>query len=146
LRYEAVKSIPASVPAATVVHQGSFAADAIRRYRQYATVLCETVSSYTLSHHLLTVNDTTSYAMCAELRLKSDYSPRRRCTRIGCTGEPPRLSQAWHPLKLTVIKNPVAEHAIKELHGYRSLQLSPDGGPVSTVPLALSTAILFRRE
>ena len=42
------------------------------------------------------------------------------------------------------VKKPVAEHAIKEL-GIELLQLSPGGGLVSTVTLALATANLNSR-
>ena len=41
-------------------------------------------------------------------------------------------------------KNPVAEHAIEEL-GVELLQLSPEGGPLSKVTLALATGNLNSR-
>ena len=132
----------------------SFAVDAVRRYRQHIIVLRESVSSYTLSslidgeRHDQLRNALLS--VCAGLRLLGDNS-------INVHVDPPGLvalvndpALAKHGIQLEVSqvknlnKNPVAEHATKEL-GIELLQLSPDGGPLSKVTLALVTGNLNSR-
>ena len=102
------------------------------------------------------MNDTTSYAMlssqCAELRLLGDNPITVRVDPApGFVALVNDSDLARHGIRLeighvkNVNKNPVAEHAIKDL-GIELLQLSPDGGPVSTtVTLALATANLNSR-
>ena len=132
----------------------SFAVDAVRRYRQYIIVLRETVSSYTLSsliddeRHDQLRNALLS--VCAGLRLLGDNSINVRVGPapglVALVNDP---ALATHCIQLeagqakNVNKSPVAEHTIKEL-SIELLQLSPDGGPLSKVTLALELSYLQR--
>ena len=89
--------------------------------------------------------------MCGELRLLGDNPITVRVDPApGFVALVNDSDLARHGIRLeighgeNVNKNPVAEHAFKEL-GIELLQLSPDDGPVSTVTLALATANLTSR-
>ena len=90
-------------------------------------------------------------SMCAELRLLGDNPITVRVDRApGFFALVKDSDLAMHGIRLeighvkNVNKNPVIENAIKEL-GNELLQLSPDGGPVSTATLVLATANLNSR-
>ena len=126
----------------------SFAADVVRRYRQYIIVLRETVSSYTLSsliggdRHDQLRNGLIS--ICAELRFLGDNSITVRVDPapgfVAMVNDP---ALAKHGIQLefgqvkSVNNNLEAEHATTEL-GIELLQLSPEGCPVWKVTLALA--------
>ncbi len=128
----------------------SFAADVMRRYKQYVMVLRETVSSYTLT--MLVDNekrDTLRDALlilCSEVRsLGSEGSHIRVDPAPGLVSltKDPVLKRNGISLVIgnvkNVNKNPVAEKAIMEL-GLECLNLYPEGGPLTKVTLALATA------
>ena len=133
----------------------SFSLDVMRRYRQYILVLRETVSSYTLTTLIdnerhETLRDAI-IILCAE-----SSSPGAGNSHIRVDPAPgfkslvndPRLTK--HGIRIDIgrekntNKNPVAEHAIKEL-GLECLHLNPDGGPLNRVTLALATANMNSR-
>ena len=128
----------------------SFAHDVARRHRQLILVLRETVYSYTLTtlvksekhedlHNALIV-------LCSLLRSLHDGA-----VTVCVDPAPGFCALASDPILLShgitleigrvkdPNKNPVAERAIEEL-GLELLNLSPEGGPVSDVTLALATA------
>ena len=128
----------------------SFAADVARRHRQLILVLRETVSSYTLTTLIKSEKHedlrNAIIVLCSQLRslhvggviVRVDPAPGfcalatdRILLSHGITLE---IGRAKNPNK-----NPVAERAIEEL-GLELLNLSPEGGPVSDVTLALATA------
>ena len=133
----------------------SFAADVIRRYRQYILVLRETVTSYTRS--MLISNEQHStlrdalVILCAEFKASRDQGAY---VRVDAAPAFPHLSRdaqlARHGIRLIIghvkntNKNPVAERAIEEL-GLECLKISPEGGPLSDVTLALATSRLNSR-
>ena len=128
----------------------SFAADVARRHRQMILVLRETVSSYTLTTLIKSEKHddlrNAIIVLCSQLRSLQDGG-----TTVRVDPAPGFCSLANDPILLShgitleigrvknPNKNPVAERAIEEL-GLELLNLSPEGGPVSDVTLALATA------
>ncbi|XP_048586163.1 uncharacterized protein LOC125568287 [Nematostella vectensis] len=133
----------------------SFAADVIRRSRQFILIVRECVTSYTTS--LLLTNEQHSTLRDALIRLCVQMRPLDGPVAIIRTDPAPgfqalkedKLLQ-HHRLVLeigrakNVNKNPVAEKAVQELER-EILQLDPLGGPVSEVALAVATANLNAR-
>ena len=155
-----VKSIPThlypqstSPPPSAIGLQ--FAADIMKRYRQLVLVLRETVTSYTLTtfidserHECLRDAIIT---LCAEMRSLGDGGVHIRvdpAPGLVALKNDTMFKQYGITLEIgrakNVNKNPVAEGAIMEL-GLECLHLSPDGGPLSKVSLALATANLNSR-
>ena len=128
----------------------SFAADVARRHRQLILVLRETVSSYTLTTLIKSEKHEDLrnglIVLCSRLRSLHDGGVTVRVDPApgfcALATDPILLS---HGITLEIgrvknpNKNPVAERAIEEL-GLELLNLSPEGGPVSDVTLALATA------
>ena len=128
----------------------SFAADVARRHLQLILVLRETVSSYTLATLVKSekFEDLCNalIVLCSQLRSLHDGGMTVRVDPApgfcALASDPILLS---HGITLEIgrvknpNKNPVAERAIEEL-GLEPLNLSPEGGPVSDVTLALATA------
>ena len=128
----------------------SFAADVARRHRQLILVLRETVSSYTLTTLIKSEKHEDLrnglIVLCSQLRSLHDGGVSVRVDPApgfcALATDPILLS---HGITLEIgrvknpNKNPVAERAIEEL-GLELLNLSPEGGPVSDVTLALATA------
>ena len=128
----------------------SFAADVARRHRQLILVLRETVSSYTLTTLIKSEKHEDLrnglIVLCSQLRSLHDGGVTVRVDPApgfcALATDPILLS---HGITLEIgrvknpNKNPVAERAIEEL-GLELLNLSPEGGPVSDVTLALATA------
>ena len=157
---QSLKSIPthlhpqASTQPPTIIGS-SFAADVMRRYRQYIFLLRETVSSFTWtalidgeSHDKLRG---AILSLCAEMRLLGDHPLTIRVDAApGFTALVNDSMLATNGIQLDVgqvkniNKNPVAERAIQEL-GLECLHLSPEGGPISTITLALATANMNSR-
>lgn len=133
----------------------SFAADVMRRYRQCILVLRETVSSYTVCKLISSEKHEelrdALLTLCSELRslgdggitIRVDPAPGFVALRAD-----PLLQAQGIQLDIGRVKNPnknpVAERAIEEL-GLECLNLSPDGGPLSHVTLALATANMNSR-
>ena len=152
---ESVKSIPKhfqpqSSEVAPQSNGVSFAADVARRHRQLILVLRETVSSYTLTTLIQSERHedlrNALIVLCSQLRSLHDGGATVRVDPApgfcALASDPILLS---HGITLEIgrvknpNKNPVAERAIEEL-GLELLNLSPEGGPVSDVTLALATA------
>ena len=128
----------------------SFAADVARRHRQLILVIRETVSSYTLTTLIKSEKHEDLrnglIVLCSQLRSLHDGGVTVRVDPApgfcALATDPILLS---HGITLEIgrvknpNKNPVAERAIEEL-GLELLNLSPEGGPVSDVTLALATA------
>ena len=128
----------------------SFSADVARRHQQLILVLRETVSSYTLTTLIKSEKHedlrNAIIVLCSQLRSLHDGGATVRVDPApgfcALATDPILLS---HGITLEIgrvknpNKNPVAERAIEEL-GLELLNLSPEGGPVSDVILALATA------
>ena len=156
----AIKSVPVHLHPQTTSQPPdaigtSFAADVIKRYRQLVLVLRETVSSYTLTCFIENEKHNqlrdSILVLCAEVRSLGDGGIRIRvdpAPGLQALISDPILNQYGISLEMghakNVNKNPVAEHAIQEI-GVELLHLSPDGGPISKVTLALATANLNSR-
>ena len=133
----------------------SFAADIVKRYRQLILVLRETVSSYTLTsliesekrEHLrdgLLILSVGLRSLCDHgVTIRVDPAPGFSALHndkdLLSHGIKLELGHAKNPNK-----NPVAERAVEEL-GLELLNISPEGGPISRVTLALATANLNSR-
>ena len=133
----------------------SFAADIVKRYRQLILVLRETVSSYTLTsliesekrEHLrdgLLILSVGLRSLCDHgVTIRVDPAPGFSALHndkdLLSHGIKLELGHAKNPNK-----NPVAERAVEEL-GLELLNISPEGGPISHVTLALATANLNSR-
>ena len=133
----------------------SFAADVMRRYRQCILILRETVTSYTSS----TLIPSESKAdlcdglliLCAEVRRLTDDGISIRvdpAPGFVSLSKDPTLQRNGINLVIgdrkNPNKNPVAEHAIREL-AKEFLHLDPEGNPVSSASLALATSNLNSR-
>ena len=132
-----------------------FAADIMRRCRQYLLVLRETMSSYTrallvadergdtLRAALLTLAAEFLVHGGAALTIRVDPAP----AFVSLVSDPVLLR---HGVRLDIglaknpNKNPVAERAIEEL-SLELLHLAPEGGPVSQVTLSLAVASMNSR-
>ena len=128
----------------------SFAAYVARRHRQLILVLRETVSSYTLTTLIKSEKHedlrNALIVLCSQLRSLHDGG-----ATVCVDPAPGFCALATDPILLShgitleigrvknPNKNPVAERAIEEL-GLELLNLSPEGGPVSDITLALATA------
>ena len=128
----------------------SFAAYVARRHRQLILVLRETVSSYTLTTLIKSEKHedlrNALIVLCSQLRSLHDGG-----ATVCVDPAPGFCALATDPILLShgitleigrvknPNKNPVAELAIEEL-GLELLNLSPEGGPVSDITLALATA------
>ena len=156
----ALKALPCSIepqstsPPPNVMGQ-TFAADVMRRYRQCVLVLRDTVSCYTKSIIIADEKrDTLRTALltrCSELRYLGDAGITIRVDGApGFTSLSNDTNFQKHGIKLEIgnvknlNKNPVAEKAIQEL-GLELLHLIPEGGPISELNLALSTANMNAR-
>ena len=130
----------------------SFACDIMRRYKQFIMILRESSSSFTMTSLIDSekhdhVRDSL-LIMCAELRPLGDDQVTIRVDAAPCfvaLVKDPVLLKNNITLEVgrikNVNKNPVAERAVQEL-GIECLKLSPEGGPLSKVSLALVTANL----
>jgi len=133
----------------------SFAADIMRRHRQYILVMRETVSSFTRS--MFVDNERHDELRNALLILCADFKPPNNgVITIRVDAAPAFKSLSSDPLlkqhgislvignEKNINKNPVAERAIQEL-GRECLNVSPEGGPLSSVTLALATSLMNSR-
>lgn len=133
----------------------SFAADVMRRCRQIILVLRETVSSFTLTSFI--TSEKQDDLLAGLLALASAVRPLGSVPmiiRVDCAPGFRALSNhpilAQYNISLTLghaknaNKNPVAERAIEEL-GRELLHISPEGGAVSNLSLALATSNLNMR-
>ena len=157
---QSLKAIPrhlqpqsSSDPPATI--GVSFAADIVKRYRQLILVLRETVSSYTLTsliesekrEHLrdgLLILSVGLRSLCDHgVTIRVDPAPGFSALHndkdLLSHGIKLELGHAKNPNK-----NSVAERAVEEL-GLELLNISPEGGPISRVTLALATTNLNSR-
>ena len=133
----------------------SFAADVMKRQRQLVFILRETITSYTLTSFIPSEKHSdlrdTILILCAEVKSLCDAPISIRvdpapgfCALVN----DPVLRK--HNISLDVgnsknpNKNPVAENAIQEL-GRECLNITPEGGPLSPVTLALATANINSR-
>ena len=128
----------------------SLAADVARRHRQLILVIRETVSSYTSTTLIKSEKHedlrNAIIVLCSQLRSLQDGGTTVRVDPApgfcALANDPILLS---HGITLEIgrvknpNKNPVAERAIEELC-LELLNLSPEGGAVSDVTLALATA------
>ena len=128
----------------------SFAADVARRHQQFILVIRETVSPYTFTTLIKSEQHedlrNAIIVLCSQLRSLQDGGATVRIDPApgfcALANDPILLS---HGITLEIgrvknpNKNPVAERAIEEL-SLELLNLSPEGGPVSDVTLALATA------
>ena len=132
-----------------------FSLDVMRRYRQYVLVLRESISAYTLTSLIAneqrdTLRDAV-LTLCAELRSLGDHRITIKvdpAPGFASLSNDPILHA--HGIYLEIggaknpNKNPIAEYAIAEL-GREYLQINPEGGPFTSVALALATANLNSR-
>ena len=146
-----LKSLPQSMIKQSTTdhptHIGStFALDIMKRYKQLVLVLRETVTSYTSTMFLQDENHKTirdgivilgSGVKCIGTAIRVDPGPGL----VALVDDPVLKS---HDIILDVgriknpNKNPIAERAIEEL-GDAILKITPEGGPISQVTLALAT-------
>ncbi|XP_067664175.1 uncharacterized protein [Haliotis asinina] len=133
----------------------TFAADVMKRFGQLVFVLRETVSSFTITCFIDSErrDDLRSciISLCACVRHLGDSG-----TTIRVDPAPGFVSLANDSILRTyaihleigspknVNKNPVGERAIEEL-GMECLHLRPEGGPLSSIDLALATGCLNSR-
>jgi hypothetical protein len=155
-----LKSLPIHLhPQSTSIPPSSigthFAADIMKRYRQLILVLREVVSAFTLTCFIDSERHQDLRAgilvLCADVRslgnegvlIRVDPAPGFRTLT-----QDPTLKEYGIVLDVgyakNANKNPVAERAIEEL-GIEFLKLSPEGGPLSGVTLAMATANLNSR-
>ena len=150
----ALKSVPESLIPQTSEEPPdaigvSYSLDVMKRYRQLFLVLRETVSSFTSTAFITNEQHATLrdaiVQLCSTMRFLQD-SP------ISIRVDPaPGLvalvdDQLLKSLGISMVvgrpknpnKNPVAERAIEEL-GLEILRITPEGGPVTPVTLALAT-------
>lgn len=133
----------------------SFAADVIRRYRQCVLVLRETVTSFTSSciiddEKSITLRDSLA-CLCVNMKtiggpsvvIRVDPAPGfvslhddQKLKEMGISLE---IGRTKNPNK-----NPVAEHAVRELED-ELLRQDPSGGPISRLVLTLATSRLNSR-
>lgn len=133
----------------------SFAADIVKRARQFILVLRECVTSYTST--LLVDNERHTTLRDALIRLCIELRPLDGPHAIIRTDPGPGFKalvndELLHHHRITLEvgrvknpnKNPVAEKAIQELE-IELLRQDPLGGPVSPVTLSIATACLNSR-
>ena len=133
----------------------SFAADVIKRSRQFILVLRECVTSYTCS--LVIEDERHSTLRDALIRLCVGMRPLDGPIAVVRTDPAPGFKalindELLHKHRITlelghaknVNKNPVAEKAVQEIE-QELLRLDPLGGPVSTTTLAVVTATVNAR-
>jgi hypothetical protein len=133
----------------------SFAADVIRRSRQFLLVLRETTTSFTAS--CIIDNEQHSTLRDALIRLCIDLRPLDGPPAVIRTDPAPGFTRLVHDKLLkrhhmtveigrvkNINKNPTAEKAVRELED-ELLHLDPIGGPASPLTLALATANLNSR-
>ena len=157
---QSLKAIPqhlqpqsSSDPPATI--GVAFAADIVKRYCQLILVLRETVSSYTRTS--LIESEKREHLrdglliLSVGLRSLCDHGVTIRVDPVpGFSALHKDKDLLSHSIKLELghaknpNKNPVAERAVEEL-GLELLNISPEGGPISRVTLALATANLNSR-
>lgn len=133
----------------------SFAADVIRRARQLILLLRETTTSYTATCFI----DDERHGSLRDglIRLCVGLHPLDGPPAVVRTDAAPgfrailndqRLKQLRISLEIGDVKNPnknpVAEHAIRELED-EMLRMDPSGGPMSAVDLSVATARLNAR-
>ena len=157
---QSVKTIPIQLqPQETVTVPNAvgftFAADVMRRYRQFILILRETATSYTLTTCISSEKHEELrnglMILCAQLCPLSDRGVSIRVDPapgfVSLTKDK-LLSSRGIQLEIgrikNVNKNPIAERAIKEL-GIELLHISPEGGPVSAVTLAIATSNMNNR-
>jgi hypothetical protein len=156
----ALKTIPAhfrpqSTSAPPDCIGSSFAADVIRRCKQCIFVLRETVSSFTLTAIIPderhdTLRDTIILLCCNtqfvgghNISIRVDPAPGFVAIQNDSILQKYGISLTIGQAK-NINKNPVAERAIEELC-MEFLNLSPQGGPISPLTLALATSTLNSR-
>ena len=133
----------------------NFAADVMRRYRQYLFILRETVTSYTttalvdderrdtLRNVIITLCSQLGYQADCGIHIRVDSAPAFVSLQNDDILKKHNIQLVLGNVK-NINKNPVAERAVEEL-GLELLHLSPDGGPVSSVTLALATSSMNSR-
>ena len=131
-----------------------FAMDVMNRWKQHIVILRECVSSYTLTCFADSekAKDLVNaiLVLCAEVRNLSGITTIRIDPAPGFVASinDPNLKRLNIILEKgrekNVNKNPIAEKAVGEL-GTEILRMSPDGGPLPRVTLALATASLNSR-
>jgi hypothetical protein len=154
-----VKTIPAQFrEQSTSVPENigsNFAADVMRRCKQYIFVLRETVSAFTTS---IIIQDETHQTLRNALIEMSSRLSVPKLSQITVRVDPAPGFYALrndkdllaHGITLdvgdakNVNKNPVAEHAIQELSN-AILNICPDGGQISSISLAIATGIINSR-
>ena len=133
----------------------SFAADIIRRCRQFILILRECTTSYTTS--CLAPDEKSDTLRDALVRLVVGLHPLDGPQAVICVDRPPvfislKNSNALQHLGISVEvgcvkntnKNPVAERAVLELEE-EVLRQEPSGGPVTELSLAIATVRLNSR-
>ena len=131
-----------------------FAMDVMNRWKQHIVILREAVSSYTLTCFSNSEKSADLVEaiciLCAEVRNLSGI------TTIRIDPAPGFVASANNPMlrrlgivldkgrEKNVNKNPIAEKAVGEL-GQEILRMSPDGGPLPRLTLAMATASLNSR-
>lgn len=133
----------------------SFAADVLRRYRQFILVVRETITGYTWCSFVAGEKHEelreAFLILSAEMRclgekgvvIRVDPAPAMTKLQKDRTLQEQNIKLEIGRIKNSN-KNPVAEKAIQEL-GMEILNLSPQGGPISRVTLAHATANLNAR-
>ena len=132
-----------------------FAADVMRRERQFILVLRETVTSFTMTSIIGDERHDTLRTALVQLLCTLTPLDGPRCT-VRCDSAPGfralQNDEILHSLGIqidlgrvkNVNKNPVAEQAIRELE-LEILKVQPDPGPITPIVLVKATATLNSR-
>jgi len=133
----------------------SFAADILRRERQFIFLLRETVTSYTLTSIIQDEGHDTLRSVLVQLVCLLNPLEGPRCT-VRCDAAPGFRALQKDETLLSmgiqldigrvknVNKNPVAEQAVQELE-LEVLKIQPHSGPISPLALSRATATLNSR-
>ena len=131
-----------------------FALHVMRRAGQCILILCETVSSYAATRLIGNEQHQTSRdsilslvtemrSCCRSVEVRVDNASGLKALESDSVLKSHDIILVFGETK-NVNKNPVAEYAVKEL-GLECLHICPEGGPVTTVTLALAMANMNSR-
>ena len=154
LKYIPPPLVPQSSCSPPDIIGSSFALDVMRRAGQCILILRETVSSYAVTRLIdnlqhQTFRDailslvTEMRSCCRSVEVWVDNASGLKAVESDSVLKSHDIILVFGEIK-NVNKNPVAEYAVKEL-GLECLHICPEGGPVTTVTLALATANMNSR-
>ena len=149
LKYIPPPLVPQSSCSPPDIIGSSFALDVMRRAGQCILILRETVSSYAVNEQHQPFRDailslvTEMRSCCRSVEVRVDNASGLKALESDSVLKSHDIILVFGETK-NVNKNPVAEYAVKEL-GLECLHICPEGGPVTTVTLALATANMNSR-